>query len=288
MGKLGEILSLINKDYYQPFFNMKNCILYLLIFCFSSVGAQDFALKDLNSSRHKMEWIELKTAESIVKSFVVYPDSLTTAPAVIIIHEEFGMTEWMMSFADQVAMQNYIAIVPDLLTGKSPGNGNSDGFINLGEARDKLLSLDQDGIVASIDRVLAYLIDLQSCNGCILIAGLGWGGTQVFNYLSQKDNLEAGLVFYCTAPVKKKKLEQISVPIYGFYGENDNKVNKTLWSTDKKMKRLGKPFYPVVYEFGGHGFMRTGERPNANEGNVKARTAAWKRLRTLLDEYSKY
>ncbi|MBL7111878.1 MAG: dienelactone hydrolase family protein [Bacteroidales bacterium] len=266
---------------------MRNCLLYLLIFWFSSLGAQEFALKDLSSSRNKMEWIKIGSAESIVNSFIVYPDSPTTAPAVIIIHEEFGVTEWMMSFADQVALQKYIAIVPDLLTGKSPGKGNSSGFRNLGEARDKLLSLDQQEIFASIDMALSYIDELPSCNGTILIAGLGWGGSQVFNYLSQNDNLEAGLVFYGMAPGKKKILAQISTPIYGFYGDYDNKVNQTLWGTDKKMKQLGKPFYPVVYEFGGHGFMRTGERPNANEGNIKARTAAWNRLHTLLEEYSK-
>jgi len=266
---------------------MKICILYLFLFLFSSLGAQEFAFKDLSSSRHQMEWIKIESAGSSVNSFIVYPDSLSTAPAIIIIHEEFGMTEWMMSFADQLALQKYIAIVPDLLTRKSPGKDTIGEVRNWGDARDKLLSLDQEEIFTTIDIVQNYISGLPSCNGTILIVGLGWGGSQVFHYLLQDDNLEAGLIFYGIAPGKKKKLKQVSTPIYGFYGENDSRVNKTLWSTDKKMKQLDKSFYPVVYEFGGHGFMRSGERPNANEGNIKARTAAWKRLRTILLEYYK-
>ena len=284
---MGENSSFNPRGILQIDFFMRNCIIYLFLFWFSSLGAQEFAFKDLSSSKHKMECIKIESAASGLNSFIVYPDSLTTAPAVIIIHEEFGMTEWMMSFADQVALQKYIAIVPDLLSGHSPGNGNSGGYRNWGDARDKLLSMDQDEIIASIDMVLSYIKELPSCNGTVIIAGFGWGGSQVFQYLSQNDNLEAGLVFYGIAPDKNKKLKQISVPIFGFYGENDSKVNSTLWSTDRKMKQLDKSFYPVVYEFGGHGFMRSGERPNANEGNIKARTAAWKRLRTILKEYSK-
>jgi len=152
---------------------MKNCILFLFIFWFSTLGAQEFALKDLSSSRHKMEWINIKTAESSVKSFIVYPDSLTTAPAVIIIPEEFGMTDWIKSFADQLALQKYIAIVPDLLARESPGKGKPGKIRNWGEARDKMLSLDQEEIFTTIDMVQNYLEKLPSCNGTVLIAGLG-------------------------------------------------------------------------------------------------------------------
>ena len=266
---------------------MKKFILYFLMFWFSVAGAQEFALKDLNNSRHKMEWINIGTGESKVGSFIVYPDSLTSAPAIIVLHEEFGMTEWMMSFADQLALQKYIAIVPDLLTGKSPGKGNSSGFRNWGHARDKLLSLNQDEINARIGQVVDFINELPSCNGTVLIAGLGWGGSQAFNYLAHNQNIDAGLVFYGVAPRKKKILNQINTPVYGFYGEYDSKVNRRLWISDKKMRKLGKEFDPVVFDFGGHGFMRSGERPNANEGNIKARTAAWSRLRSILTEYYK-
>jgi carboxymethylenebutenolidase len=265
---------------------MRNGILYLFLLWFSSLAAQEFALKDLAISSHRMEWIKIESEESSVRSFIVYPDSLTVAPAMIIIHDEFGMTEWIKSFANQVASENYVAFVPDLVTGESTVKVESRGLRNWGDTRDKLLNMDQEQLFASIDMVFKFTEDLSSCNGTILIAGLGWGGSQVFRYLSHNNTPGAGLVFYGRAPVNKKKLKPISTPIYGFYGEYDSRVNKNLWRADKKMKQLGKPFYPVIFDFGGHGFMRSGERPNANEGNVKARTAAWIRLQAILKEYN--
>ena len=65
---------------------MKYSGVFLVIFWFSTLSAQEFAITDLSSSRHQMDWINIEKGESDVQSFIVYPDSLTTAPAVIIIH----------------------------------------------------------------------------------------------------------------------------------------------------------------------------------------------------------
>jgi carboxymethylenebutenolidase len=53
------------------------------------------------------------------------------------------------------------------------------------------------------------------------------------------------------------------------------------------MKDAGKAYEPVIYDGAGHGFMRAGEAPDANEANRKAREEAWKRLRELVDKLSK-
>ena len=50
------------------------------------------------------------------------------------------------------------------------------------------------------------------------------------------------------------------------------------------MKAAGKTYDPVIYEGAGHGFMRAGEAPDANEANAKARTDAWARWKTLLEK----
>jgi carboxymethylenebutenolidase len=50
------------------------------------------------------------------------------------------------------------------------------------------------------------------------------------------------------------------------------------------MKSAGKAFDPVVYEGAGHGFMRAGEAPDANEANKKARQEAWARWKGLLEK----
>ena len=86
------------------------------------------------------------------------------------------------------------------------------------------------------------------------------------------------------APKDKSILEKIQAPVFGFYGENDARVNASIPETEEKMAEYGKTYEPVIFEGGGHGFMRSGEGPDASEGNKKAREAGWKRLINLLSD----
>jgi carboxymethylenebutenolidase len=80
-------------------------------------------------------------------------------------------------------------------------------------------------------------------------------------------------------------MSKIQCPVYGFYGGNDNRITSTVSSTTEQMKSLGKDYEPVTYEGAGHGFMRAGEAPDANEANKKAHDEAWQRLKDLLSKY---
>ncbi len=78
-------------------------------------------------------------------------------------------------------------------------------------------------------------------------------------------------------------IEKISAPIYGFYGENDARVNATIPKSKELMEEAGKTYEPVIYDGAGHGFMRAGEGPDAEEANQAAREAAWERWKELLE-----
>ena len=80
----------------------------------------------------------------------------------------------------------------------------------------------------------------------------------------------------------KMPWHESSAPVYGFYGGNDERINATMPDTTKQMKNRGKTYEPVTYEGAGHGFMRAGEAPDANEANKKARDDAWQRWKALL------
>ena len=70
--------------------------------------------------------------------------------------------------------------------------------------------------------------------------------------------------------------------MFGFYGGNDARVNATIPSSTELMKKAGKTYEPVIYDGAGHGFMRAGEAPDANDANKKARDEAWQRLKDVL------
>ena len=88
------------------------------------------------------------------------------------------------------------------------------------------------------------------------------------------------------APDEASKVANISCPVYGFYGENDERVNATIPKAEELMKAAGKKYETVLYQGAGHGFMRSGEPadPDVREGDKKACDEAWARWKTLLKQ----
>jgi len=77
-------------------------------------------------------------------------------------------------------------------------------------------------------------------------------------------------------------MAKIPCPVYGFYGENDSRINATIKKAEEQMKAASKTYDPVIYDGGTHGFMREGDDPKGKEGNRKARNQAWERWKELL------
>jgi carboxymethylenebutenolidase len=82
------------------------------------------------------------------------------------------------------------------------------------------------------------------------------------------------------------QVKNIACPVYGFYGENDERVNATIPKAEELMKAADKKYEPVIYKGAGHGFMRSGEpaNPAVREGDKKARDEAWARWKKLLKQ----
>ncbi len=255
---------------------------YILFSAFFSIY-QDEIKSIVRDTIHQPGMVSLKYDNREVDCYLTFPeDHKNDIPGMIVIHEDWGLTDWVRSVSDEISSLGYIVIAPDLLSGFWPEEIHTKDFMNEDIARRTLLEIDQDQITSDLDAAYSYLREHSFCNGKVMVIGFSWGGSQAFHYITINPDLAAGFVFYGKSPSKKTKLRRIVTPVYGFYGEYDSRINATIRKTEKKMKRLGKTFKPVIFEGGGHGFMRSGERPGANEGNIKARSAAWKRLKELL------
>ena len=244
-------------------------------------AAQDWAKARLEKSPRHGEWVKVKHGDREVTSFVVYPEVKDKATAVVVIHEIFGLTDWVRSVADQLAEHGYIAITPDLLSGAGPKGGGTDSFKGE-EVRKAIMSLKPDQVTADLNAAVDYVAKLPACNGKVAVAGFCWGGGQSFRFATNNKSLKAALVFYGTGPEKEADVARIACPVYGFYGGNDARVNATIPKSEELMKKAGKTYEPVTYEGAGHGFMRAGEAPDASPANKKARDEAWKRWTELL------
>jgi len=274
-----------------------SAITLLLLFGCSLAFAQDWAKHNLAKSPRHGEWVQIKHDNRTVQSFVVYPETKQKAPVVIVIHEIFGMTDWVQTVADQLAANGYIAIAPDLLSGMAPNGGRSSDFQG-GSAREAVSKLDPDQVTADLNAVADYAKKIPAANGKIAVVGFCWGGGQSFRFATNRKDLSAAFVFYGPGP---QDVSPITAPVYGFYAGEDARIGATIPDTEAAMKKAGKKYDPVTYAGAGHGFMRAGEDP-ANDAaisntaddpeskkkhdmavaNKKARTEAWARWLSLL------
>lgn len=244
--------------------------------------AQDTSKARLEKSPRHLEFVKVKNGSREVNCFIGYPEVKHKATAVIVIHEIFGLSDWVRGVVDQLAEAGYIAIAPDFLSGAAPGGGATADFQGGDAVRAAIAGLPQKQITADLNAVKEYVSKLPAANGKVAVAGFCWGGTQSFKYAAEVKDLQAALVFYGTGPSSEQELQGIQCPVYGFYGGNDARVSSTVEKTAQSMKAAGKKFEPVTYEGAGHGFMRAGEADNASPENKKARDAAWKRWKSLL------
>src|SRR5260221_11406968 len=107
---------------------MKHITLILLLFAAQVASAQDWAKAKLEKSPRHREWVTIKHDGRSVETFVVYPEAKGKTPVVLVIHEIFGMTDWVQDLADRVAEAGYIAVAPDLLSGMGPNGGGPPPF----------------------------------------------------------------------------------------------------------------------------------------------------------------
>src|SRR6266436_1962448 len=259
----------------------RTTLIFLLILCAAQLAsAQDWARATLEKSLRHREWVTVKHDGRSVETFVVYPESKGKTPVVLILHEIFGMTDWVQDLADQVAAAGYIAVAPDLLSGMGPNGGRSSDFAE-GKTMEAVSHLNPEQVTVDLNAAAEYAMKIPASNGKLFVGGFCWGGGQSFRFATNRGDLAAAFVFYGPPP-DKDAMVRIKAPVYGFYAGDDARIGATLPDAIQNMKAAGKTFDPVTYEGAGHGFMRAGEAPDANEANRKARTEAWARWKSLL------
>lgn len=260
-------------------------LLYLItISLLSCTYGQDPFLQQLESSPRHHEWVQVSYQDRAVECFLVYPEVSGKAPVILLIHENRGLNNWARAMADDWAAAGYIVIAPDLLSGAGPGGGKTSDFANEDDARTALYALAPDQVTNDLRAVLAYGKSIPAASGVTVVAGFCWGGSQSFRFATNSDEMDAACVFYGSAPDDAEALARISVPVYGFYGGNDARVNATIEATEKHMKTAGKTYDYEIYEGAGHAYMRSGALPNADPANEKARNTSLSRFRTIMEK----
>jgi len=261
--------------------------LTLLVLLTSAVSVPATVLgtpKDIleKSPRHQ-EWVAVKQGDREVQTFVVYPEVSDKALTVVIIHENRGLTDWVRSVADRIAAAGYIAAAPDLLSGMGPDGGRTSAFPGSDSAKEALYKLPPDQITADLNAVADFVSGFSAASGKLAVGGFCWGGSQTFRFATNRKNLEAAFVFYGTGPKEALAYGTITAPVYGFYGGDDARVNKTVPVSIEEMERAGKTYETFTFDGAGHAFMRRGEEENPKTANKKAMEESWERWLKILE-----
>jgi carboxymethylenebutenolidase len=232
----------------------------------------DHARAALSDSPRHGEWVDVKLPDGgKLLTWVVYPERKDKAGAVIVIHEIFGLTDWVRGVADQLAREGFVALAPDLLSGKGPNGGGTE---SLGEGVGRAIRELTPGEVAGrLDAVRAYALGLPAVNGKIGVVGFCWGGSQSFAYATAQPGLDAAVVYYGTSASDPAAYSRIHAPVLGLYGGDDARVDATIPTAEAEMRKLGKPFTAHVYEGAGHGFLR--QLSGRDGANRRAAEQAW-------------
>jgi carboxymethylenebutenolidase len=236
----------------------------------------DTAKQRLDASPRHGEWVDVDGpgadagAKDKVRAWVSYPERSTKAPVVVVIHEIFGLTDWVRAVADQLAADGFIAIAPDLLTGHGPDGGGTPA--DQQGAMALVRGLDEKEVMRRLSFVADYATALPAATKKFGSVGYCWGGGMSFTFAGN-DPDHGGAVVYYGRSADAATIEKIKAPVLGLYGGSDMRVNATIPDAEAAMQKGGKSFTKHIYDGAGHGFLR--QQDGMEGANLKAAQGAW-------------
>lgn len=246
--------------------------------------AEENAKARLEKSPRHGEYVDIKVSGVPIRTWVVYPERRDKAPVVIVIHEIFGLSDWIRAVADQLAAEGFIAVAPDLVSGKGPNGGGTDSVSSRDDVVNLVRKLTPDEVVTRLNAVRDYALGIPAGNKKVSTVGFCWGGSTSFSYATKQAGLSAAVVYYGTSP-ETPSLAQVKAQVLGLYGADDARVVSTVDPAKQEMQKLGKSYEVHIYDGAGHGFLR--DQNGRNGANRKASEQAWPRTVEFIRAGSK-
>jgi carboxymethylenebutenolidase len=213
------------------------------------------------------EYVKYVSGRDTITAYLSYPERKDRAPAVVVIHEIFGMSDFVRQTTEQLARDGFVAIAPDLLSRRGGTPGSPD------DARKLIASLNPDTLTQDLDATVAFVKRLKATRADrVGVIGFCWGGGQSFRYATNNPSLRAFVVCYGQGP-DALAFARIRAAGLGVYAEQDARINAGLSEVDAAVRTYHKQYRYDVYPGVGHGFLRTREKPEVADSAWKAVTA---------------
>ena len=219
--------------------------------------------------------ISFSSGGEVISAYVAAPDNPGVYPAIIAIHDWWGLTPWMRTTADSLANKGYLVMAVDLYRGQKPDNADA--------ANRMSRRLPGERVTQDLNAAYEYLKSRQDVR-VDKIATAGWsmgGGYALTMALSQSD-LAACVISYGRVITEQASIMKINCPILGIFGEDDRSIpSRSVLSFQAACNKAGKTVTVHVIPKAGHTFMNELQpqsyRPEASE-------RAWTHIHAFLRE----
>ncbi len=235
----------------------------------------------LLNSKLKKEFVDIPMNGVKLHTWVEYPEGDGKAPIVLVMQHGPGMDDWQRALADQLALQGFIAIAPDLHSGLGPNGGNYESFSGTDEVMRSTARVSPDEQQARYRAALEWGKKLPRWSGKFASVGFCMGGGNSFRFGTEQPDISAVVSFYGATP-KTEALRNLKAPVLAFYGEEDARVTAAAEPTAAEMKELGKPFEYHIYPHATHGFLEFQDLA----GNPAATSDSWARTIAFLKSHT--
>jgi carboxymethylenebutenolidase len=213
--------------------------------------------------------------DELVYGYLAYPSGVTEPlPAVIMIHEWWGLNDNIRAMANRLAAEGYMVLAVDLYNGETAASP--------GVARVKMLQ-----VVENPDRArenLRQAVQFLNITGAPGIASLGWcfgGGWSLNTAMLFPGELDAAVVYYGQVTADEEKLAALDAPLLGLFGAADRGITvESVNAFEASLQRLRKQHEIHIYPGVGHAFAN----PTGNNYNREAAEDAWQRTLQFLAE----
>jgi len=226
----------------------------------------------------KTETVSYKSGDDTVTSYLALPSGGGKHPAIVVIHEWWGLNDWVKEQAQKFAEQGYVALAVDLYRGKVAANPD--------DAHILMRGLPDDRGIRDLEAAFAYLSSRPDVNPT-KIGSIGWcmGGSWSIKLAVDQPKLAACVVNYGWLPSDAALIAKIKAPVLGNFGAEDQGIPpKDVKAFETAMKADGKTADVKIYDGAGHAF----ENPNNLQGyRPEAAADAMQRSAGFFQKYLK-
>ncbi len=224
-----------------------------LVFC---------SARTLSATAGNTQTVSYKSGDETVNSYLALPDGTGEHPAIIVIHEWWGLNDWVKEQTQQFAAEGYVALAVDLYRGKVGTTPD--------EAHILMRGLPDDRGMRDLEAAFAYLSSRPDVEAN-KIGAIGWcmGGSWSIKLAEDQPKLAAFVVNYGALPSDPATIAKIKAPMLGNFGADDKGIPpESVHVFEAAMKADGKKADIKIYQGAGHAF----QNPNNKDGYRKDAT----------------